>query len=59
MLTECCGNPLRNGGCGECPPKKLTFDDFWNSVLMPTDDFDMSRFREYFEDTWKAAQENK
>ena len=35
----------------------LSFEEWWKTVL-PTPDCDMNRFKDYFKDCWKTAQEN-
>lgn len=61
VRKECCGNPLRNGGCKDCPPK-LTFEEWYSQsgwaartkMLM----LDPESLKKIIESTWKAAQEN-
>ena len=52
-MKECCGNPLR--GCAECPPKKLTFEEWWeeNKSTNFWSEEDLAQ------SVWQAAQENK
>lgn len=51
-MKECCGNPLR--GCAECPPKKLTFEEWWeeNKSTNFWSEEDLAQ------SVWQAAQEN-
>jgi hypothetical protein len=62
VSIECCGNPLRNGRCGECPPKRLTFEEWARSYMLneiPLTDHNISdREWELLFTVWKAAQEN-
>lgn len=53
---ECCGNPLR--GCMDCPPpKKLTFEEWWNSIGIHG--YGKLFEKPQCEGIWNAAQENK
>lgn len=63
---ECCGNPLR--GCPECPPRKLTFEEWMASKFEGVFGYDKTRPDDFIlwgmpgrlvRVVWKAAQENK
>lgn len=50
---ECCGNPLR--GCAECPPRKLTFEEWWEE----NESTNFWSEEDLAQSVWQAAQENK
>lgn len=59
MEKECCGNPLRTGpngrGCEHCPPKKLTFEEWYLENEIKT--YDKTEY-DCMKMAWAASKEN-